>query len=127
MPDDALERVLRLVADGRLTAEEAGPILDALEAGEAAGHADEPAPTAASATSPSGGPGRALRIEVTEDGRRVVNLRVPLALGRAAMARIPGLSESLTDRIREAIASGVTGPIVTTDEGDGDGVRIVIE
>ncbi len=31
MPDDALESVLRLVADGRLSAEEAGPILDALE------------------------------------------------------------------------------------------------
>ena len=30
MADDALESVLRLVADGRLTAEEARPILDAL-------------------------------------------------------------------------------------------------
>ena len=29
MPDDALDRVLRLVADGRLTADEAAPILDA--------------------------------------------------------------------------------------------------
>jgi hypothetical protein len=32
MADDALEAVLRPVADGRLSAEEAGPILDALEA-----------------------------------------------------------------------------------------------
>ena len=32
MPDDALESILRLVAEGRLSAEEAGPILDALEA-----------------------------------------------------------------------------------------------
>jgi hypothetical protein len=31
MPEDALERVLRLVAEGKLTADEAGPILDALD------------------------------------------------------------------------------------------------
>ena len=31
MPDDALDQLLRLVADGRLTADEAAPILDALD------------------------------------------------------------------------------------------------
>ena len=45
---------------------------------------------------------------------------------RAALDRIPGLSESVTDRLREALASGITGPIVDIDD-DGDGVRIVIE
>ena len=111
MTDDALERVLRLVAEGRLTADEAGPILDALEARadladarprddatrDQAGdrrHADGPhRPVAPSAR---------IRIEVSEQGRKVVNLRVPLALGRAALDRIPGLSEATTDRIREA-------------------------
>ncbi len=128
MPDDALDRVLRLVAEGKLTAEEAGPILDALdERGAASATTDDPGPTAASATAPGGGPGRAIRIEVSEGGQKVVNLRVPLALGRAAVARIPGLSEAVTDRIRDAIESGMTGPIVTVDEGAGDGVRIVIE
>ncbi|HYH93620.1 MAG TPA: hypothetical protein VD763_10705 [Candidatus Saccharimonadales bacterium] len=128
MPDDALERVLQLVADGRLTAAEAGPILDALERPAGTGPtANEPAPAAASATTPGGGPGRALRVEVTEGGRKVVNLRVPLALGRAALSRIPGLTEATSDRIREAIEQGLTGPIVAVDEGAGDGVRIVIE
>jgi hypothetical protein len=128
MPDDALDRVLRLVAEGRLTAEEAGPILDALETrGETPPTTDDLVPAAASATPPSGGPGRALRIEITESGRKVVNLRVPLALGRAALSRIPGLTEATSERIREAIASGLTGPIVQVDEGAGDGVRIVIE
>ena len=32
MADDALETVLRLIADGRLTADEARPVLDALAA-----------------------------------------------------------------------------------------------
>jgi hypothetical protein len=123
MTDDAFERVLRLVADGRLSAEEAGPILDALELRSASETAD-PASTAAP---PGGGPGRALRVEVTEGGRKVVNLRVPISLGRAALSRIPGLSEATTDRIREAIEAGVSGPIVAVDEGSGDGVRVILE
>jgi hypothetical protein len=128
MPDDALESVLRLVADGRLSAEEAGPILDALDA------RSNPAPTRdrdrgadGDGDTPRRGPGRAIRLEVTEKGRKVVNLRIPLSLGRAALDRVPGLSEATTDRIREAIEAGITGPIVHVDEGSGDGVRIVIE
>ena len=126
MPDDPLASVLRLVAEGRLTAEEAGPILDALDATRVAD--DHPASDQATgpAASPAGGPGKAIRIEVTERGRKVVNLRVPLSLGRAALSRIPGLAETTTDRIREALDAGISGPIVTVDD-DGDGVRIVIE
>jgi hypothetical protein len=129
MAEDALESILRMVSDGRLTAEEAGPIIDALEAGGAT-HDDRRArtdPASGSAAPPAGGPGRALRVEVTEAGRKVVNLRVPLALGRAALQRVPGLSEATNDRIRDAIESGLTGPIVAVDDADGDGVRILIE
>ncbi len=124
MPDDALESILRLVAEGRLSAEEAGPILDALEARMSGSATDD---TDGDADARQRGPGRAIRLEVTENGRKVVNLRVPLALGRAALNRVPGLSEATTDRIREAIEAGITGPIVHVDEGSGDGVRIVIE
>jgi hypothetical protein len=126
MPDDALESILRLVAEGRLSAEEAGPILDALEA-RTSSSATQDADTASDSDTRQRGPGRAIRLEVTENGRKVVNLRVPLALGRAALNRVPGLSEATTDRIREAIEAGITGPIVHVDEGSGDGVRIVIE
>lgn len=128
MADDALESVLRLVADGRLSAAEAGPILDALDVRGAPGDQDkDPGPAGASAAPPTGGPGRALRVEVTEAGRKVINLRVPLALGQTALRRIPGLSEATSDRVREAIENGLTGPIVAVDEGSGDGVRILIE
>ena len=135
MPEDPLESVLRLVAEGRLSAEEAGPIIDALQAtrpagptgaSESATTTDDPRPAGASAASPSGGPGRAIRIQVTDKGNQVVNLRVPLALGRAALSRIPGLSEATADQIREAIETGVRGPIVDIDD-DGDTVRIVVE
>jgi SHOCT-like domain len=130
MPDDALDAVLRLVAEGRLTADEAGPILDALEGrgatrweGEAAGPggradvAGEP---------PDHGPAKTLRVEVTDAGRAVVNLRIPLSLGRAALTQIPGISDATSDRIREAITAGIKGPIVDVDDGD-DGVRISLE
>jgi hypothetical protein len=128
MTDDALEAVLRLVADGRLSAEEAGPIIDALETKPpTADRYADPDPVRGSAAPPAGGPGRALRVEVTEAGGKVVNLRVPLAFGRAALQRIPGLSDATSDRIREAIESGLTGPIVAVDDDDGDGVRILIE
>jgi hypothetical protein len=123
MPEDAFERVLRLVSEGRLTAEEAGPILDALQA-------EGPRPTGSGApeTGPAGdgGPARALRVEVREAGRTVINLRVPLSLGRAAIDRVPGISDVTSERIREAIAAGIKGPIVEVED-DGDGVRISIE
>ena len=35
-------------------------------------------------------PAKALRVEVTEAGRAVINLRIPLSLGRAAITQVPG-------------------------------------
>ena len=122
---DAFERVLQLVAEGRLTADEAAPLLDALDDRAAA------APAADAAGSRAGeandGPASAVRIEVTESGRKVVNLRVPLALGRTAINRVPGLSDATSDRIREAITAGIKGPILDVEDDEGDGVRVVIE
>ncbi len=124
MADDALERVLRLVSEGHLTAEEAGPILDAL-ANRPPRPSDAPDPEAPLPGRDS--PARALRIEVRESGRSVINLRVPLSLGRAAINRVPGISEFTSERIREAIAAGIKGPIVEVDDDDGDGVKVSIE
>ena len=67
-----------------------------------------------------------LRVQVFDSGRAVVNLRIPLALGRAALGRVPGLSDETSERIREAIDAGLSGPILDVDD-DGDGVRISIE
>jgi hypothetical protein len=130
--DAALESVLRLVAEGRLTAEEAGPILDALEARAPetplASSSGRRRATAGTGDVPGDGdtPARALRVEVREAGRTVINLRVPLSLGRAAITQVPGISEATSARIREAIAAGVKGPIVEVDD-DGDTVRVSLE
>ena len=56
----------------------------------------------------------------------MVNLRLPLAMGRFAIDRIPGLSSDQADRVRGALDSGLTGPIFVVDDG-GDSVRIAIE
>ena len=139
MAADPLDEVLRLVAEGRLTADEAAPILAALD--ERGGSAPRPDPTAGSggAAVPSGGadapapddtvPGRAtsLRLEIRDGGRQVVNLRLPIAIGRLAIDKVPGLSGDQVERVREALASGIRGPILSVDDGDGDTVRIVVE
>ena len=122
---DPLDEVLRLVADGHVTAEEAASVIDALQAGydRTDDQIDDIPPEATPGTKP-----RAVRIEITEDGRRVVNLRVPLSIGRMAIDHIPGLSGDNVVRIREALDLGMSGPILVVDDGDArGGVRIVLE
>ena len=123
---DPFEQVLELVAKGRLTAEEAAPILDALEAKGA-----EPAfvagDDAGAATDGNPGAARYARVEVKERGRRVVDLRVPISLGRFALSRIPGLSREQITEVEQAVVSGARGPIFDVEDADGDGVRIVLE
>lgn len=131
MPDP-FERVLELVAEGRLTAEQAAPILDALGAADAGQPATDGGgePTDIDPNhGPTGDRGDAtsLRIEVMEDGRKVVNLRIPVSLGRFALDRIPGLSASTADIVRQALAERRSGTLLHVDDEDGDGVRISLE
>ena len=138
MASDPLEQVLRLVAEGRLTAEEAGPIIAALDDQPISrpprpeppgGFGPNPPPD----TRPPGRGGAAddrgastLRIEVRDHGRLVVNLRLPIAAGRFALDSVPGLSGDQVIRVREALRSGAKGTLLEVDDG-GDGVRIVLE
>ncbi|MET1232778.1 MAG: hypothetical protein ABWY52_08020 [Candidatus Limnocylindrales bacterium] len=121
---DALEAVLRLVADGRLSAEEAAPLISALQ-----DRGSGPPNASATKDQASGsGPARQVRVEVKERGRNVVNVRVPIALGQAAIGYVPGISASDAERIREALAIGLTGQILEVIEDEGDNsVRIVLE
>ncbi len=120
---DALDSILRLVAEGRLSAEDAAPLIAALDEPTGAGATSPPSPPSTSA----GSTAHQVRVEVTEHGRAAVNLRVPLALGQAAVSYVPGLSADQSDRVREALARGVTGPILEVVDKEGDGVRIVLE
>ena len=135
--DAALRRVLKLVSEGRLSADEAAPILDALSAsGGGDSHGARgcraPAPRAPpeAPDAPAGNSGvrpRFARIQVIENGRRAVDLRVPVGLGRFALSKVPGLSREQIDEVQDALASGSHGPILDVQDVDGDGVRISLE
>jgi hypothetical protein len=128
---DALEQVLRLVAEGRLTAAQAGPILDALAADDGGDATPpvrpaDPTPTPVGNEGPGTRPATSIRIEVTDNGRKTINLRVPVSLGRMALDRIPGLSGTNVDLVRQALAEGRSGTLLDIDD-DGSGVRIALE
>jgi hypothetical protein len=155
MPDE-LETILRLVADGRLSPEEAAPIIDALtraewpefhetedteraarRAGRHASRLDRHLERAqrridralfrAHASVEGITGGRHLRIQVKERGRQQVNLRIPIGFVDTALGFVPGLGGDQADRIREAVRSGEVGPIIDVEDPDGDGVLISVE
>jgi hypothetical protein len=102
---DETRRVLDLLAQGKITVDEAGRLLAALGASGGAA----PAAAAATGTTASATP-RYVRIAVhkaAKDGKRDkdVNIRVPIAIVRSGMrlgAMIPGLAgDQFTARMRE--------------------------
>jgi hypothetical protein len=130
MAADPLDEVLRLVAEGRLTADEAAPILAALDEqpgrGDPPGGSDTAPPKGSPASAGQATAGGSLRLEVREAGRQVVQLRLPLAIGRYALDRVPGLSGEQVDSVREALRSGRKGPVLEVDDGS-NSVRIVVD
>ena len=149
MPDE-LETILRLVADGRLSPEEAAPIIDALARAARDPMEDEDdgpvshhvrrldhqvhraqrsidRALARAQVAIDAGSGRQLRIQVKEGGRQRVNLRIPIGFVDAAIGFVPGLGGDQADRIRDAVKSGEVGPIIDVEDPDGDGVLISVE
>jgi len=134
---DPVEDVLRLVAEGRLTPAEAAPILDALDARERASRAPSgggpatPGPRAGTANAGPSGPTGAgaptrIRVQVRENGRVVVDLQVPGVLAGLA-GSLPGIPTSYADRVREALRTGLRGPIVDIRDEDDSGLTITID
>lgn len=120
---DELEAVLRLVAEGRLTPDEAAPIVAALTGrAPAAGAASE-----RNVGREAGAGARQLRIRVEEHGRTVVNLRVPLSVAETALRMVPGLAGEQAARVRAALQGGAIGPIIDVEDPDGDAVLISLE
>ena len=124
-----LEAVLKLVAEGRLTPEEAAPIVAALteRAAETAGSAQSVAIPEPLSGEILGASPRLLRIRVEERGRTVVNLRVPLSVAETALHMVPGLGGEQAARVRAALEGGTIGPIIDVEDPDGDAVLISLE
>jgi hypothetical protein len=118
-------KILKMIEEGKLSAEEGTKLLSALSG---------PRPP-----TPPRGPGmpgapRWLRIRVTDvrTGRSKASVQIPLALVDAGMKigahyapEVEGVNMS---NVMEAIRSGVTGKIIdVTDEEDGEHVEIYVE
>ena len=137
MPDP-LDDVLRLVAEGRLSPEEAGPIVDALAAardaardaaraaGPGAGRDAQPDAGRPGRPSAPPGPPRRLRVQVRDGGRTAVDLQLPGVLAELA-GTVPGIPAAYADRVREAIRTGLRGPIIDVTDDDGSGVTITLD
>ena len=119
---DELEAVLRLVAEGRITPEEAAPLVAALT-----DRPSTPPRRTPESTTTAGVGARQLRIRVEEHGRTVVNLRVPLSVAETALNMVPGLAGEQAARVRAALSGGAIGPIIDVEDPDGDAVLISLE
>lgn len=125
-----LATVLRLVSEGKLTADEAAPIIEALSRTTAPRPSGRPGPSTRPGPSFERGAtrGRRVRIQVSERGRRVIDVRIPLAFAAMAARMVPGIPDSYATLIQRAVETDQVGPIVDiAEDEDGDAVLISIE
>jgi hypothetical protein len=115
-------RILQMISQGKITAEEGVRLLNALR--EAS-----PAPS-----SPAAGAARWFRVRVTDmaTGRVKVNVNLPLSLVKAGMkmgARFsPEMDELNWKELAAAIQEGASGKIVDVeDQDDGEKVEVYVE
>jgi hypothetical protein len=98
MTNDERARILRMVAEGKITAEEAGDLLEAIEPPRP----DMPGPQLHPAAplpppAPSPSSRRSLVIHITDGSQTKVDLRIPLGLARAASRFIPRQAQEQLD------------------------------
>lgn len=115
-------KILKMVQEGKITAEEGIQLIEALD--------DSSAPAQAA---PRGG-GRWLRVRVTDTntGKVRVNVRLPLNVVNAGLkmgAKFSPEVEGLdVDQLMTFVRSGETGQVVDVfDEKDGEHVEVFIE
>jgi SHOCT-like protein len=120
-------KILNMVAEGKISAEEGSRLLEALQSAERKVGA-----TAGMAT--SGGESRYLRIRVTNThtGRERASVNIPVNLVNVAMrmgARFaPEMEDISFEEVMSAINQGMRGKIVDVTEGEtGEHVEIFVE
>jgi hypothetical protein len=126
-------RILRMVQDGKITAEEASRLLEVLEGLRKPAAEPTASPSTAGPFNPGKGP-RWVRIQVTDtnSGRTRVNVRLPVSVVSAGMKmgarfspEVQGLDSA---QLMELINSGETGRVMDVfDENDGEHVEVFLE
>ncbi len=114
-------RILQMIQEGKITAEEGAKLLQALSSGK------PPQPP------PSRDP-RQLRVKITDTntGKTKVNVNIPMGLVNVGIklgARFtPSSAEVNYDEIMDAIKSGASGKLVDLeDAGSGEHVEVWVE
>jgi hypothetical protein len=115
-------RILQMISEGKISAEEGAKLLNALRS------------SSASPQGPREGVARWFRVRVTDiaTGRTKVNVNLPLSLVKAGIkmgARFaPDVEELDWDELVIAIQEGAAGKIVEVeDEEDGEKVEVYVE
>ncbi len=123
-------KVLRMVEDGKITAEQATQLLEALDEAPTTSPKGGPA----GATPPSGTPGRWFRVRVTDTdtGKVRVNVRLPVGVVNAGlkmgMKFAPQIEGMDVASLTAMINSGEIGQVVDVmDDEDGEHVEVFIE
>lgn len=117
-------KILQMLEDGKITAEDAATLLRALE-----GKRSAPSIT------PSGRDNRVLHVHVTDlvSGADKVNVTIPIGLVRVGLRMAgrfapEGFEEIDTEALEEAITSGLIGKLVeVTDAEDGERIEVYVE
>jgi len=124
-------KILKMIQEGKLSAEEAAQLMEALEGTHPAGPADARAESSGGSSLKSG---RWFRVRVTDTntGRTRVNVRLPIGLVSAGIkmgARFSPEVQGLNiEELMQYINSGETGRVVDVqDEEDGEHVEVYIE
>ena len=116
-------KILKMIEDGKISAEEGAKLLAALSAG-----------AKSSVQKREGGGPKQFRVRVTDlaSGRNKVNINIPMSLVNVGLkmgARFaPDIEGVNFDEVMEAVRSGSQGKIIdVVDDEDGERVEIYVE
>jgi len=117
------KKILKMVAEGKVTAEEAARLLAALSEPEKKKEA-----------APTGSEPRWLRVKVTDvnTGRAQVNVNLPFSMVQVGLKMgakfVPDMEGVDLEGLSDAIRSGMTGKIIDiVDEEDAQRVEVYVE
>lgn len=110
------EKILKMLEEGKITADDALKLLETLEP------AAQPAPASRKS--------KMIRIKVTSDGEEKVTVNLPISLAKVALRMAanfePKVKDLDFDAIIDEMESGLEGRLVNVSDGD-DRVEIYIE
>ena len=132
MSDERLQ-ILKMLEEGKITAEEASQLLEALKSTDAdAGNAVK-----TGATPETVRKARWMRVEIEERNGNRVHIKLPLIIVKAAL-RLGGhfsmagfdsdeLGPEVMEELEQALTTGEAGLFIDVTEDDGDHVQVYLE